>query len=111
MAQNAKPGEVLKLSRAKSSRLPLENIPENEKTHNLVLKLSSAPDSLRIVTKELMKNDMYAKKGVEFRGLRNGVLETTEVASRVQATVSNWVETEGKENCEVEYIFKKNGSS
>jgi len=111
MAQNAKPGEVLKLSRAKSSRLPLENIPENEKTHNLVLKLSSDAYSLGIVTNELMKNDMYAKNGGEFRGLRNGVLETTEVASRVQATVSNWVETEGKENCEVEYIFKKNGSS
>ncbi|PMD24835.1 hypothetical protein NA56DRAFT_677295 [Hyaloscypha hepaticicola] len=109
-AQKVKPGEVHKLSRAKSSRLPLENIPENEKTHNLVLKLSSAPDSLRIVTKELMKNDMYAKKGVEFRGLRNGVLETTEVASRVQATVTKWIETEGKENCEVDYIFEKMGA-
>lgn len=110
MAQKVKPGEVHKPSRAKSSRLPLENIPENEKTHNLVLKLSSAPDSLRIVTKELMKNDMYAKKGVEFRGLRNGVLETTEVASRVQATVTKWIETEGKENCEVDYIFEKMGA-
>jgi hypothetical protein len=110
MAQKVKPGEVLKLSRAKSSRLPLENIPENEKTHHLVLKLSSDPDSLRMVTNELMKNDMYAKKGFEFRGLRNGVLKTTDVASRVQATVTKWIETEGKENCEVEYIFEKMGA-
>ncbi len=110
MAQKAKMGEGLKLSRAKSSRLPLENIPENEKTNNLVLKLSSDPDSLRMVTNELMKNDMYAKKGVEFRGLRHGVLETTEVAGRLQATVTKWIETEGKENFEVEYIFVKMGA-
>ena len=110
MAQKAKPGEVPKLSRAKSSRLPLENIPENEKTHNLVLKLSSDPYSLRMVTNELMKNDMYAQNGSEFRGLRNGVLKTTEVASKVQATVTKWIETEGKENCEVKYIFKKVGA-
>jgi thiamine biosynthesis protein ThiC len=38
-------------------------------------------------------------------GLRIDGLETTGVASRVQAIVSKWMESQGKENCEVEYTF------
>jgi hypothetical protein len=55
--------------------------------------------------KQLMKSDMYVKKGNAICGLRIDGLETTGVASRVQAIVSKWMESQGKENCEVEYTF------
>lgn len=105
MAQRAKSGEVPKLTRAKSNRLPLENIPENEKIHNLVLGLSADMDNLQRIVDELMNSDIYVKKGSEVRGLRIGDLETTGVTSMVQATVMKWMESERKENCEVEYMF------
>jgi DNA mismatch repair protein MutL len=104
-AQKSKLGEAPKMTRAKSNRLPLENVPENEKTHNFVLRLSGDMDNLRRVAKDVMKSDMYVKKGNEFLGLRIGSLETTGLASRVQATVAKWMERDVKENCEVEYMF------
>lgn len=106
MAQKGKVGEVSKMTRAKSNRLPLENIPENEKTYNLVLGISADMSSLRRTTAELMKSDMYVKKGNEAVGLRIGGLETTGVANRVQAIVTKWMEKEGKENLEVQYKFE-----
>ncbi|KAE9381347.1 hypothetical protein N431DRAFT_476184 [Stipitochalara longipes BDJ] len=105
MAQRAKSGETPKVTRAKSNRLPLENVPENEKTHNLVLRLSTDMDNLQMNTKELMESDMYVRRGNDFRGLRISDLETTGVASRIQAVVVKWIEREGNETCEAEYMF------
>jgi DNA mismatch repair protein MutL len=105
MAQRVKSGEVPKMTRAKSNRLPLETVAENDKMHNLVLRPRADMDRLQRVTKELMKSDMYVKKGNAICGLRIDGLETTGVASRVQAIVSKWMESQGKENCEVEYMF------
>jgi hypothetical protein len=105
MAQRAKSGEVPKMTRAKSNRLPLETVAENDKMHNLVLRPRADMDRLQKVMKQLMKSDMYVKKGNAICGLRIDGLETTGVASRVQAIVSKWMESQGKENCEVEYTF------
>jgi DNA mismatch repair protein MutL len=105
MAQKAKLSEAPKMTRAKSNRLPLENVPENEKTHNFVLRLSGDMDNLRRVAEEVMKSDMYVKKGNEFLGLTIGDLEKTGLASRVQATITKWMERDVKENCEVGYMF------
>ncbi|PMD39757.1 hypothetical protein L207DRAFT_512722 [Hyaloscypha variabilis F] len=105
MAQRAKSGETPKMTRAKSSRLPLETISENEKTHNLVQRLSVDMQTFRKNTKELMKSDMYVMRGNAVRGLRVGGLETTGVAGRIQAIVEKWIESEGNQKCEVEYLF------
>lgn len=106
MSQKAKSGEAPKLTRAKSNRLPLENVPENEKTHNLVLEMSADMSSLQRITRELLKSDVYVRTGNESLGLLIGGLETTGVVSRVQAVVSKWMKGEGKENCEVKYMFE-----
>jgi DNA mismatch repair protein MutL len=105
-SQSTRSGEAPKMTRAKSSRLPLENIPEAEKTHNLVLGLSAGMDSLRLITKELMNSDVYMKNGNRICGLKMGGLEATGVASRVQAVIGRWMEIYGKENCEIEYKFE-----
>jgi len=106
MSQTAKSGEIPKLTRAKSSRLPLENVSENGRTHNLVLRLSTNMDKFQMISNELMKSDFYVKKGNVARGLGIGGLETTEVASRIQAAVVKWMSKEGVEKCEVEYMFE-----
>jgi DNA mismatch repair protein MutL len=106
IGQNAKLGEALKMTRPKSNRLPLENISEHEKTYNLTLGLAADMGNLRRITRQLMKSDMYVKKGNNALGLRIGGLETTGVASGVQAAVTKWMEREGEENCEVEYKFE-----
>jgi hypothetical protein len=106
MSQKAKSGEAPKLTRAKSNRLPLENVPENEKTHNLVLEMSADMSSLQRITRELLKSDVYVRTGNESLGLLIGGPETTGVVSRVQAVVSKWMKGEGKENCEVKYMFE-----
>ena len=105
LAQRAKSGEAPKMTRAKSSRLPLENVSENEKTHNLALRLSTNMDKFRVTSNDLMKCDMYVTNGNVARGLRMGGLETTGVASRIQAVVVKWMGKEGMEKCEVEYMF------
>jgi DNA mismatch repair protein MutL len=99
-----KAGEGPKMIRAKSNKLPLENIPENEKTHNILLKLPADMDRLQRVAKELMKSDTYVKEGTAICGLRTDGPDTTGLASRVQAIVSKWMESQGKEGCEVEYM-------
>jgi hypothetical protein len=106
MSQKAKFGEAPKITRVKSNRLPLENVPENEQTHNLVQELSTDMRSLRRIMVELMKSDMYVKKGNDALGLRIGGLEATRVASRVKAAVTKWMESEGNQNCDVEYNFE-----
>jgi hypothetical protein len=62
-------------------------------------------ETFRKNTKELMKSDMYMMRGNAVRGLSAGGFETTGVAGRIQAIVEKWMESEGNQKCEVEYLF------
>ncbi|CZR50932.1 related to DNA mismatch repair protein PMS2 [Phialocephala subalpina] len=83
-------GEAPKLSRAKSMRLPLERIPENQKLHSLLLPLPADMTTLRKINAGLKHTDMYIQCGVIGAGFPPGSPEEEEITKKVQAVFKNW---------------------
>ncbi|KAE8447461.1 hypothetical protein EG329_010734 [Mollisiaceae sp. DMI_Dod_QoI] len=83
-------GERPKLSRAKSMRLPLERIPENEKLHSLLLPVSADIPMLQKTILILKQSDLYIQHGVLGGGLVLHGHEKEEITSKVQATFEKW---------------------
>lgn len=106
---------AVKLSRAKSVKLPFERIPDEDRMHPLVLAVKGIGiDGIRRESKELGAVDGYVRRGVYVYGMRvekdgNGN-EKKEVEERVKRVVESWRERHGvhdgeKDEIEMEYCF------
>jgi DNA mismatch repair protein MutL len=84
-----------KMSRAKSMRLPLERIPENDKLHSLLISLSADMTKLRAITANLKQADLYIQRGVVGSGLVFNDAEKENINSKVQAIVEKWKGRDG----------------
>ena len=106
-------GGPLKLSRAKSMKLPLERIPDNHQTHKLLLTLATNSDRLRKLMTDATKDDMYTSRGSQPTGLAIDAPSMPALSSKIQAVVEKWMDTEEERWCEVEYKFENllNGDS
>ena len=105
-AQGVQTGVHPKMTRAKSTRLPLEVVPEQDKVHMLML--NSSVDILRVrrITSQLTKVDGYVGRGHLTRGLEITPSETKIVEVRVQAAVEMWLAALSETPPEVEYMFQ-----
>ncbi|TVY41256.1 PMS1 protein-like protein [Lachnellula subtilissima] len=98
-------GGPLKLSRAKSMKLPLERIPNNSQTHELLLTLATNTDRLRSLMMNTAKDDTYSDRGSQPTGLSIDASSMPALTSRIQDVVENWMDAEEERRCEVEYKF------
>ena len=99
-------GGPLKLSRAKSMKLPLERIPDNQQTHRLLLMLATSSDCLRKLMTDAAKDDTYVSRGSHPSGLTIDAPSMPALTDKIQAVVEKWVDTEEERKCEVEYNFE-----
>jgi len=103
--QPGEPGEPPRPMRVKSTKLPLERIPDKEKIHDLVFTIASNFDRVRRMSLGLAKDDTYVSCGNETAGLVMAAADTPEVVRRIQGVAVKWAETEKGKNYEFEYDF------
>jgi hypothetical protein len=106
LAKESKHGGPIKLSRAKSMRLPLETIPNQEQLHNLILSLPANMPSLGRAAKRLVEEDTYIDLGIRKAGLKMTPMEMTQVATRVEETVNKWLKAGSRKDHEVQFQFE-----
>lgn len=99
-------GGPLKLSRAKSMKLPLERVPNGSQIHNLLLTLATNNDRLRRLMMDTAKDDSCAGRGSQSTGLTIDASSMPALTSKIQAVVKNWMDAEEGRRCEVEYKFE-----
>ncbi|TVY94419.1 PMS1 protein-like protein [Lachnellula willkommii] len=92
-------GGPLKLSRAKSMKLPLERIPNDSQTHKLLLTLATNNDRLRRLMMDTAKDDSYT-------GLAIDASSMPALTSKIQTVVEKWMDAEEERRCEVQYKFE-----
>jgi DNA mismatch repair protein MutL len=93
-------------TRAKSTKLPLEKIPNHLQTHKLVLNLSTDVERIKVLTEMYIPLDAYISQGRSGPGLELSVAATKELSRDVKAMVEAWVERqEDRRDYEVEYLF------
>ncbi|KAH9221548.1 hypothetical protein DL95DRAFT_519128 [Leptodontidium sp. 2 PMI_412] len=96
-------GGPLKPMRAKSTRLPLERIPEAQNIHNLMLRypvdISAVQNSLHKFT----SHDAYVNHGSQYKGLPMNASEAKSAESRIRAVVEKWKEMYPERTDEMEY--------
>lgn len=96
-----------KLSHAKSKKLPLETVPNQEQLHNVLQKLPTSVPSLSQLTTMVAKSDIYVSRGIQAAGLAMSALETTLVATRIEEVVEEWMtKTNPEEEIEVLFNFQ-----
>lgn len=100
-------GGPLKLSRAKSMKLPLERIPDNHQTHNLLVSLSTSSERIKNIMNDTTKDDLYVNRGSHPAGLSIDSSASAALISKIQAVVEKWMDMEEERRCEVEYDFEK----
>lgn len=108
-AQVSKPGGCGKMTRAKSTRLPLETISDEAQLHNLLFRLPTGLSRIIRLATALAKEDAYINRGTAHStGLTMSPLGATLVASRVEEVVNKWMETnvDEKDDVGVEVLFK-----
>jgi hypothetical protein len=106
LAQGVKPGEQPKLTRAKSMRLPLERIPDQEKLHMLMHRATTDTSTVVNIAKNLLKVDLYVSHGKQTAGLSINPLDTTAVTNRIQSVVESWMSVQTENRYEVDYMFE-----
>jgi DNA mismatch repair protein MutL len=106
LAQGVKPGEQLKLTRAKSMRLPLERIPDQEKLHMLMYRATTGTSAVVNIAKDLLKVDLYVSHGKQAAGLSKNSLDITTVTNRIQSAVDSWMSVQPENRYEVDYMFE-----
>jgi DNA mismatch repair protein MutL len=103
-SHTSKPGDLPKMLRAKSMKLPLERIPRDAQLHQLIQPLPTEISTLGQTAAILAKDDIYISRGSLAAGLVTISEETSEVARRLQRVVEAWVKDADDEKLEVEYI-------
>jgi hypothetical protein len=93
------------MSRAKSSRLPLEKVPEEQHLQNLVYNLQTKMGDLQGAMGKLAKADMYVRRGNQAVGLIVESDETPGMARKVKEVVGLWMKTDQGKRYEVKYNF------
>jgi DNA mismatch repair protein MutL len=106
LAQGVKPGEQPKLTGAKSMRLPLERIPDQEKLHMLMYRATADTRTVVNIAKNLLNIDLYVSHGKQSAGLSIKPLDTTAVTNRIQSVVESWVSVQTENRYEVDYMFE-----
>lgn len=96
-----KSGDLPKLMRTKSSKLPMERIPRDAELYHLLQALPVDMPSLRRVTSSLLVDDTYISRGTQDEGLSEDIFGITR---RLQEIVKNWVSHAGGKGYEVEFI-------
>ncbi|KAL2072513.1 hypothetical protein VTL71DRAFT_11856 [Oculimacula yallundae] len=91
--------------RAKSTRLPLERIPEAQNMHNVLLNCSVSIDKIQDVLQKISGHDMYVQGSSQCRGLRMTSSDAKLVQRRSEDVIEKWMERCEKED-EVEYMFE-----
>jgi DNA mismatch repair protein MutL len=93
-------------TRLKSTKLPLEKIPEHLRTHNLVLKLSTDPDSIGKSVDVYSLHDPWISRGRSEPGLELSLAATKDLSRDVKSVVESWIQKEeGRRGCEIEWLF------
>jgi DNA mismatch repair protein MutL len=105
-AKNDIKGNQSMMMRTKSTRLPLETIPQEDHLHSLVYNMSTDLENLRSATETLAEEDMYVRRGGQSSGLRINETEITLLAIKVQEVVNLWVGARAEKQYEVEYNFR-----
>lgn len=101
-----KQGHTPKPMRAKSTRLPLEKIPADEKVHMLMLNVSTSMEVIQNAMLGLSSSDAYVRRGNQHAGLALATSEADEVQKELQSIVEKWKETEAGKKYEVAYKFE-----
>ncbi|KAH6671441.1 putative PMS1 protein like protein [Halenospora varia] len=97
----------LKLTRAKSMKLPLERTPDDIKTHALMLTLSTDMTNLGELEAAITRNDPYVEKGIHTSGLSLEPSAIPALTTRIKEVVGKWLaQDEERKTCEVEYRFE-----
>jgi DNA mismatch repair protein MutL len=106
LAQGVKPREQPKLTRAKSMRLPLERIPDQEKLHMLMYRATADTSTIVNIAKDLLKIDLYVSRGKQSAGLSINHSEITAVTNRIHSVVESWMSIQMENRYEVDYMFE-----
>jgi DNA mismatch repair protein MutL len=106
LARSSNSSGFVKLTRAKSMRLPLETIPNREQLHDVLLRFPTDILGIYKAATVLTENDTYVSRGNRAAGLTMSPLETTLVATRVEETVNRWLEARADKNIEVLFHFE-----
>ncbi|EPE28001.1 ATPase of HSP90 chaperone/DNA topoisomerase II/histidine kinase [Glarea lozoyensis ATCC 20868] len=98
--------KAIRNTRAKSTKLPLEKIPDHLQTHKLVLNLSTDMEKIKEITEMFTPIDAYISQGRSEPGLELSVAATKDLSRDIKRMVDAWVEKqEDRRDCEVEYLF------
>lgn len=84
-------GGPLRPMRAKTTRLPLERIPEAQNMHKSMMRYPVHIDAVRNALQKLASHDKYIAKGSQFKGLQMNVSEVKLAEGRIQAVVEKWM--------------------
>ncbi|KAI9053486.1 hypothetical protein LZ554_002441 [Drepanopeziza brunnea f. sp. 'monogermtubi'] len=104
MQSSAKrPGEISRPMRARSTRLPLERIPDDGQVHTLMLKYTIDMGFVQNALLNLSGSDTYVSQGIQSAGLVMNAAEAKLVQKMVQSAVEKWRETEAGKQYDVEY--------
>ena len=103
--QPAKPGEPPRPMRAKSTKLPLERIPEKGQIHDLVFTLRNALNVVQRTSFALAKEDSYISRGSQATGLVMAAADMPELVRKIQAVAMKWADTGDGKKYEFEYDF------
>ncbi|KAG4420143.1 hypothetical protein IFR04_006706 [Cadophora malorum] len=103
--QPSVPGGPTRPMRAKSTRLPLERIPEAEMLHRLEMRWPVDMDAVQTAFEKTKVHDVYINRGIQTVGLSMTPAEAKLVASRIQAAVENWMEKYPGKAYTAEYAF------
>jgi DNA mismatch repair protein MutL len=98
-------GEQQMMRRAKSTKLPLEKVPEEQHLQNLVYNLQTKMDDLQGAVEKLAKADIYVRLGNQTAGLMMKSDETSGMARKFKEAVGLWMKTDEERRYEVEYNF------
>ncbi|KAH7364221.1 putative PMS1 protein like protein [Rhexocercosporidium sp. MPI-PUGE-AT-0058] len=99
-------GGPLRPMRAKSTRLPLESIPEAQNLHSLMLRYAVDIGAVQNALQNCTGHDMYVNHGSQYKGLPMNISEANLAESRIRAVVGRWVEMCPEQTNELEYKFE-----
>ncbi|KAG9245986.1 hypothetical protein BJ878DRAFT_321168 [Calycina marina] len=107
--QSSKPGDPPKVLRAKSTRLPLENVASNPKLHLLQQTSTTTTGAVRKLAMALSRVDDHLSHGGDSSGLVIRVEEKGPIIARTRAAVDAWMQTrtDGWEKQDIEYDFQQ----
>ncbi|CZT01532.1 hypothetical protein WAI453_006976 [Rhynchosporium graminicola] len=99
-------GGLLKPMRAKSTRLPLERIPQAQNMHNVLLKCPVDIGTIQDCVGKISTHDQYVRGANQSNGLQMSVSEAEMAEKRVQKVVEKWMERCPKKRDDVNYDFE-----